>query len=116
MVTSKLVEISSFKDWNCKYLSSKTHFSTEYLLMKMIYLLWENKWVFSDFNCYMQQRKTTTLMYNNIICFFSFLFITRNVRISRVRGARGVMVIVVGNGHGDTSSNTGRDWLHFTQH
>ena len=29
-------------------------------------------------------------------------------------GVRGVMVIVVGNGHGDTSSNTGRDWLHFT--
>ena len=25
------------------------------------------------------------------------------------RGARGVMVIVVGNGHGDTSSNPGRD-------
>ena len=23
------------------------------------------------------------------------------------------MVIVVGNGHGDTSSNPGRDWLHF---
>ena len=29
-------------------------------------------------------------------------------------GAHGVMVIVVGNGHGDTSSNPGRDWLHFT--
>ena len=29
-------------------------------------------------------------------------------------GAGGVMVIVVGNGHGDTSSNPGRDWLHFT--
>ena len=29
-------------------------------------------------------------------------------------GARGVMVIVVGNGHGDTSSNPWRDWLHFT--
>ena len=29
-------------------------------------------------------------------------------------GARGVMVIVVGNEHGDTSSNPGRDWLHFT--
>ena len=29
-------------------------------------------------------------------------------------GARGVMVIVVGNGLGDTSSNHGRDWLHFT--
>ena len=28
--------------------------------------------------------------------------------------ARGVMVIVVGIGHGDTSSNPGRDWLHFT--
>ena len=25
------------------------------------------------------------------------------------KGARGVMVIVVGNGHGDTSSNPGRD-------
>ena len=30
------------------------------------------------------------------------------------RGARGVVVIVAGNGHGDTSSNPGRDWLHFT--
>ena len=27
--------------------------------------------------------------------------------------ARGVMFIVVGNGHGDTNSNPGRDWLHF---
>ena len=29
-------------------------------------------------------------------------------------GARGVMVIVVGNGHGDTTSNPGRDSLYFT--
>ena len=29
-------------------------------------------------------------------------------------GARGVIVIVVGNEHGDTSSNPGRDLLHFT--
>ena len=29
-------------------------------------------------------------------------------------GARGVMVIVVGNEHGGTSSNPGWDWLHFT--
>ena len=29
-------------------------------------------------------------------------------------GARGVMGIVAGNGHGDTSSNPGRDWLHLT--
>ena len=31
-------------------------------------------------------------------------------------GARGVVVIVVGNEHGDTSSNPGQDWLHFTLH
>ena len=35
-------------------------------------------------------------------------------QIEIVGGARGVMVIVAGNGHGDTSSNPGRDWLHFT--
>ena len=29
-------------------------------------------------------------------------------------GARGVVVIAVGNEHGDTSSNPGRYWLHFT--
>ena len=29
-------------------------------------------------------------------------------------GARGVIVIAVGNEHGDTSSNPGRDWLHST--
>ena len=29
-------------------------------------------------------------------------------------GARGVMVIIIGNGHGDLSSNPGRDRLHFT--
>ena len=29
-------------------------------------------------------------------------------------GARGVMVIVVGNEHDNTSSNPGRDQLHFT--
>ena len=31
-----------------------------------------------------------------------------------MEGARGVMVIITGNGHGDTSSNPGGDWLHFT--
>ena len=29
-------------------------------------------------------------------------------------GARGVMVIIAGYGHGDMSSNPGLDWLHFT--
>ena len=28
--------------------------------------------------------------------------------------ACGVMVIVIGYGHGDTNSNPRRDWLHFT--
>ena len=37
-------------------------------------------------------------------------------QITITGGAGGVMVIVVGNGHGDTSSNPGRDWLHFTLH
>ena len=31
-------------------------------------------------------------------------------------GACGVMVIAIGIGHNDTSSNPGRDWLHFTLH
>ena len=33
--------------------------------------------------------------------------------INYLGGACGVIVIVVGNGHGDTSLNPGRDWLHF---
>ena len=37
-----------------------------------------------------------------------------HVYMSMYGGARGVMAIVVGIGHGDTSSNPGRDWLHFT--
>ena len=32
----------------------------------------------------------------------------------REREIRGVMDIVAGIGHGDTSSNPGRNWLHFT--
>ena len=32
------------------------------------------------------------------------------------KGTRGIMVIVIGNGHGDMSSNPGRNWLHFTLH
>ena len=31
-----------------------------------------------------------------------------------IGGARGVMVIDTGYGHGDTSSIPGQDWLHFT--
>ena len=35
------------------------------------------------------------------------------IRRYQVNGDHDVMVIVVGNGHGDTSSNPGRDWLRF---
>ena len=46
---------------------------------------------------------------------FRVLDIIFNLNISNNKGgARGVMIIVVGNGHGDTRSNTGRDWLYFT--
>ena len=40
------------------------------------------------------------------------LMLSRQVHLflyEQHEGARGVMVIVVGNGHGDTSSNPGRD-------
>ena len=36
------------------------------------------------------------------------------VRVKDKGGARGVMVIVAGCGHDDTSSNPGQSWLHFT--
>ena len=39
---------------------------------------------------------------------------SQEVNTIKKEGARGVVVIVVGIGHGDTSSNPGRDWLHFT--
>ena len=32
-----------------------------------------------------------------------------SIMFNQIGGARGVMVIVVGNEHGDTSSNPGRD-------
>ena len=35
-------------------------------------------------------------------------------KVQCFESARGVMVIVAGHGYGDTDSNPGRDWLHFT--
>ena len=57
----------------------------------------------SPTSCYSSywQRSQTLLTYT---------FITDTT----TTGARGVVVIVVGNGHGDTSSNPGPDWLHFS--
>ena len=42
------------------------------------------------------------------------MYVTTNNNHLYTGGARGVMGIVAGNVHGDTSSNPGRDWLHFT--
>ena len=36
-----------------------------------------------------------------------------NIQLGHRKGARGLMVIVIGNGQGDKSSNPGRDWLQF---
>ena len=56
-------------------------------------------------------------LYSNIYMCVCVCVCVNNLRkINRYvfGGARRVMAIVVGNGHGDTSSNPGRDWLHFT--
>ena len=58
-----------------------------------------------------------TLMFHNFLIsqpnskYLSLLLLSFVVVVV---GTRGVMVIVVGNGYRDTSSNPGRDWLHFT--
>ena len=46
-------------------------------------------------------------MFSSRVCAQQFI-------IKLYGGARGVVVIVVGNGHGDTISNPGPDWIHFT--
>ena len=67
-----------------------------------------------------------------VCCFFLMKLLLCNVTLRSLPGkfkcsplnsflvlvecARGVMVIVAGNWHGDTSSNPGRDWLLFTYH
>ena len=30
------------------------------------------------------------------------------------RGVHGIMIIIIGNGHSNMSSNTGQGYLHFT--
>ena len=37
-----------------------------------------------------------------------------NQNIQFIRGTHGVMVIITGNRHDDTSSNPGQGFLHFT--
>ena len=49
-----------------------------------------------------------------IVIKFSLSYINFIVLRCLFGGARDVMVIVAGYGHGDKSSNPGPDWLHFT--
>ena len=49
------------------------------------------------------------------VCLKPYTWVKMPINNEKI-GARGIMVIVVGNGHDDTSSNPGRNWLHFTLH
>ena len=53
------------------------------------------------------------LFFSVLYSLFFPLFHSLSIYLS-MGGARGVVVIAVGNEHGDTSSNPGRYWLHFT--
>ena len=68
-------------------------------------------------NCFVLDSNTRnylTVSKNSVcVCVCVFLNLLLYAR-KKIGGARGVMVIVVGNGHGDSSSNPGRDRLHFT--
>ena len=48
-----------------------------------------------------------------IIVFITFLGVVALFKMQS-GGDCGVIVIVVGNGHGHTDSDPGQDWLHFT--
>ena len=47
---------------------------------------------------------------SSLNCSFSFWWIDSPRLKNPIGGARGVMVIVIGNGHGNATSNPGRDW------
>ena len=61
---------------------------------------------------------TITFPTSFVFCLFLFYCWWFSLRFDLLKclfgGARSVMVIVVGNEHGDTSSNPRRGWLHFT--
>ena len=58
---------------------------------------------------------TEELWYNEtVFCGWIYIYIYIYIYITDTGGVCGVMVIVVRNWHSDSSSNPGRDWLHFT--
>ena len=64
--------------------------------------------------CTHTHMKLEIYLYNTIIHICTYMYYSIIEIYFWLHGAHGEMVIVVGNGHGDTSSNPGRDWLHFT--
>ena len=59
-------------------------------------------------------------MVNELDCSFE-VYLSTNIHEKDLNSfpqaiSSGVMIIVIGNGHGDTSSNPGRDRLNFTSH
>ena len=52
-------------------------------------------------------RVTAVYLFN--ISFIFTIVRSTTIYLYFIGGSRGVMVVVVGNGHGDTSSNPGRD-------
>ena len=63
-------------------------------------------------SCFILSERSNSHKIDNLsIAFHNF---TWCMMTSLNGGAHGVMVIVAGYGHGDTSSNPGPDWLHFT--
>ena len=80
-----------------------------FLILKMYKILNYHSFTFILVQVFISNIK----MYK-ISNYYFFGVIWYQLFLSDCGGARGVLVIVVGNGHGDTSSNPWRDWLHFT--
>ena len=57
-------------------------------------------------------QKRAQALFKNIISKMKIIWKKKKKKKKKKEVARGVMVIVLGNGHGDTSSNSGLDWLH----
>ena len=84
-----------------------------WLYQDNIFIGWSYHNVTSDFILVNPLRITLPTTYSVIYFLIISALLKRELCFSSI-DVRGVVVIVVGNGHGDTSSNPGRDWLHFT--
>ena len=96
-------------------LSIDIYQSTQVSLFKSIYLsIYLCQSIHIYLSLYLSHYISIDRYLNLFISINLLIYTCRPVLIYLSIYARGVMVIVVGNRHGDTSSNPGRDWLHFT--